>query len=742
MTQKDFNEKRAAAERGTTNAMYELALAYKNGDGVKRNPQKFFEWIRKAALAGHKDGMIDVAWAYADGEGVDPDKRLFFEWMNKAASETNSDPEAIFNLALAYRDGKGTEKDDHKFFDRIKDAAELGHGEAMYHLAKAYEEGLGTERDLFQYFEWTKRIANTGEPGAMLRLANAYKTGRGTTPNPPEYYKWTQRAVNAAQKASAVSDVEMAFEDLPTALYNLALAYRDAIGTRRDKLRYFLSMKKSAEAVDAAIQKARDEKRQGKREDELKPQDIPKARFDLALAYREGLGTRRSQKNFFSWMEKEANFGVPVAMVELAFAYRDGTGTKVDRRKYSKWIEKAAKAGDNQGMYSLALDYGTGVSRAYDKAQFLEWITMAVEENHPDAFIAQGIAELQKTGLVGQGFMPFFDILSELHTKVKEIQADHIVKQLQGSAPTWVAHYTVLPALYSMLPEIQIQSRRCNCLRLYNIAYVNDPREGKRLIYPSKKSENVMLIQEFFPKESDIEPESPTPWQGQKFSVYIGSFALAADRLDLWRAYGRDGEGYCIAMPLSAFNQKLETARIHLMQSDSNADSDGRNVETANADVMPTLYEVRYQDDEAEHALARLAGTLKKIKVAKEQILMGKARLPEEALRVGKDQIDSIVRSIVSGILYLYKDKEYENEKEVRIINGSDIKAKRLKIDERDPGRLYVETTPFLFDCEHSQIVIGPKVKEKSAVYLNLQKRLACNSLFGTQVRISGIKYR
>lgn len=393
-------------------------------------------------------------------------------------------------------------------------------------------------------------------------------------------------------------------------------------------------------------------------------------------------------------------------------------------------------------MYFLALDYGTGIGKAYKKTQFLEWITKAVEENHPDAFIAQGIAELQQIGFVGKGFMPFFEILGELHAKVKQIQTDHIVKQSRRNTTKSVAHYTVLPALYSMLPENQAQGCKPNCLRLYNIAYVNDPREGKRLVYPSKKTENATLIQEFFPKESEIEPESPTPWQGQKFSVYIGSFALASDRLDLWRAYGKDGEGYCIAMPLSAFNQKPETARIHLMQSDTDTQSKGQNGEL-NIDVVPTLYEVRYQDDEVEDALARLAGPLRKIKDAKEEMVrQNTGRLSGELLTVGKGLIDSTVRAIVSGILYLYKDKEYENEKEVRIINGSDIKAKRLRLDERDPAHLYVETTPFLFDCELSQIIIGPKVKEKSAVYLNLQKRLVCNNLLRTQVNMSEIKYR
>lgn len=60
MTKEEFNKKRAAAERGSTTAMYELALAYKMGDGVNRSPQQFFAWVRRAALAGHRDGMIDV----------------------------------------------------------------------------------------------------------------------------------------------------------------------------------------------------------------------------------------------------------------------------------------------------------------------------------------------------------------------------------------------------------------------------------------------------------------------------------------------------------------------------------------------------------------------------------------------------------------------------------------------------------------------------------------------------------
>jgi phosphotransferase system IIB component len=97
-------------------------------------------------------------------------------------------------------------------------------------------------------------------------------------------------------------------------------------------------------------------------------------------------------------------------------------------------------------------------------------------------------------------------------------------------------------------------------------------------------------------------------------------------------------------------------------------------------------------------------------------------------------------------VLYLYKDKEYENEREARILMGFDINAKRLKLEtaaeRKAPQHVYVETKGFLFEKDHSQIIIGPKVAEKAAVYLNIQKRLACNNLSKTEIKISEITYR
>jgi len=749
MTANKFSKKRASAEHGNVKAMYELALAYKKGDGVERNAEQFFQWMRRAALADHQDAMLDLAFAYEDGEGVDPNIDLSFGWKKKAA-ELSKDSEAIYNLALAYKDGKGTDKNHEQFFEWITKAAELKHPEAMYHLAQAYEEGIGTERNLLQYFEWTKKIAGIGNAGAMRSLADAYKIGKGVLPDPKEFYEWTRKAEKAAERAAKEPEQaeteKSAFEDLPWARYNLALAFRDGTGTKRNKRNYFVWMKKSVEAVEDAIDKAREEVTAGTREDELKASDFPKSMLELARAYRDGYGTRRSKELYQIWIKKAAESGLPEAMVELALAYWDGKNIVQDISKFGEWVEKAARAGNSEGMYHLGLAYGSGEGKHYDKGQFLKWIKEAVKENHRDAFIAQGIAELQQIGLIGRRFDGFFKLLMKLHSEVQDIQKKHIVTENGRGADTKVAHYTVLAALYSMLPETPTEGRKANCLRLYNIAYVNDPREGKRLLTPAKDAdpplENSKHLNEFFPPESQGKPDYPIPWQGQKFSVYVGSFTLEPDRLDLWRAYGKDGDGYCIVLPLNAFNQEPLTAGIHLMQSDLSTDASSTQ-ETEEG--VPKLYEVYYTKEQAEEALSSLAESLKKLKKARDAMVKA-SRVSSKLKSSGKDLINSLVRAIVSGVLYLYKDEEYANEREARILMGFDINAKRLKLEtsseRKPPQHVYVETKGFLFEKDHSQIIIGPKVAEKAAVYLNIQKRLACNNLLKTEIKISEITYR
>jgi TPR repeat protein len=67
---------KAAAARGQEYAMYNLALCYRDGEGVRRNPATALRYLKRAADAGHPQAMAQLALAILQGaikaNGRDP----------------------------------------------------------------------------------------------------------------------------------------------------------------------------------------------------------------------------------------------------------------------------------------------------------------------------------------------------------------------------------------------------------------------------------------------------------------------------------------------------------------------------------------------------------------------------------------------------------------------------------------------------------------------------------------------
>jgi len=53
-----------AAEDNISNAQYNLALMYYQGDGVKRDIKKSAQWLEKAATNGHKKAIANIGRIY------------------------------------------------------------------------------------------------------------------------------------------------------------------------------------------------------------------------------------------------------------------------------------------------------------------------------------------------------------------------------------------------------------------------------------------------------------------------------------------------------------------------------------------------------------------------------------------------------------------------------------------------------------------------------------------------------
>ncbi|RGB30585.1 hypothetical protein C1646_817829 [Rhizophagus diaphanus] len=160
--------------------MNNLAVHYKNGEGIEKNLEKAFHWYQKAAENGHTGAMNNLANGYYNGEGTEKNLEKAFHWYQKAAE--NGQEHAMFNLAACYRNGEGIEKNLEKAFHWYQKAAKNGYTDAVINLVTCYENGEGTEKNLEKAFYWYQKV----EENEVRSVCNECK-------QPYIDYQWCQQ---------------------------------------------------------------------------------------------------------------------------------------------------------------------------------------------------------------------------------------------------------------------------------------------------------------------------------------------------------------------------------------------------------------------------------------------------------------------------------------------------------------------------------------------------------------------
>ncbi|UZO00637.1 uncharacterized protein OCT59_011759 [Rhizophagus irregularis] len=117
-----INSLEKLAKNNDKMAMFNLAICYKDGEGIEKNLEKAFHWYQKAAEKDHIKAMTNLAICFKNGEGTEKDLEKSFHWCQKSAE--NGDEEAMNNLSIYYKDGKGTEKNLEKAYYWHRKAAE------------------------------------------------------------------------------------------------------------------------------------------------------------------------------------------------------------------------------------------------------------------------------------------------------------------------------------------------------------------------------------------------------------------------------------------------------------------------------------------------------------------------------------------------------------------------------------------------------------------------------------------
>lgn len=178
---KAFNWYEKAANQENIGAIYNLALFYLEGRGIKKNPEKakfYLEKIVRNNLRDSEDNEKDypllatetLAYMYYHGEGIKEDKKEALKLYERAAY--NGSAEGNFIAALHYDEGDIFEQDYEKAFYLYQKAATVNYIDAQFNLALMYEEGRGTKKDLKQAKYWYKKACDNGDTEACQAYKN------------------------------------------------------------------------------------------------------------------------------------------------------------------------------------------------------------------------------------------------------------------------------------------------------------------------------------------------------------------------------------------------------------------------------------------------------------------------------------------------------------------------------------------------------------------------------------------
>jgi TPR repeat protein/peptidoglycan hydrolase-like protein with peptidoglycan-binding domain len=171
-----IDELRARANANEIIAMEELARRLVQGVGVTKDQQAGAGWLLRAAQRGSAQSAFNVAVMYERGFVVERDSTKAIEWYRKAVAANLA--MAKHNLALLLRDGKGAPRDGKEAVELLRSAALQGMAASMFTLGDIYERGDAAPKDAATALAWFaitaefERQTNRGTETSLAKTAS------------------------------------------------------------------------------------------------------------------------------------------------------------------------------------------------------------------------------------------------------------------------------------------------------------------------------------------------------------------------------------------------------------------------------------------------------------------------------------------------------------------------------------------------------------------------------------------
>lgn len=194
---------RAAAAAGDSPAMYSIAKMYQYGKGgIEKDLSEAFRWNKMAADNGYQLGLFNVALAYRRGQGIGKDKAKAMEYYRHAAAAGST--YSLFSLGEMYENGEGAPVNFDKAIHYYRKAADKKIWQASLRLGNMFNDGIEIPRNLRAAENYYKKASKfSGE--AMHKLAVIYDKGEATPKKPRAAARLIYKAMKRKYRPSARS---------------------------------------------------------------------------------------------------------------------------------------------------------------------------------------------------------------------------------------------------------------------------------------------------------------------------------------------------------------------------------------------------------------------------------------------------------------------------------------------------------------------------------------------------------
>ena len=320
-----------------------------------------------------------------------------------------------------------------------------------------------------------------------------------------------------------------------------------------------------------------------------------------------------------------------------------------------------------------------------------------LKNRYPYLYIASQIYAIHD--LKGKEEIQAFEICIRLFDAVDEIQNELFYQLEESGKESEVAHYTSLHVLKNL-------SARKGRFRLYNAAYMNDPEEGQ-VFFKTMKEKGGIDIEGLFYRDDD---------RPGHVAVYIGSFARLdsddqkdkqKDKLFLWRTYGKhdaeEAAGACLIFNKRCFAESLPRQFGRMTEYAQLIDG-VRNDAQRPLELHKVYY--RNADQELDKKLEELSDKLHDV-----NNFIGNLSSEQDK---EQDKLRELVCELLDSIRFLFKEKHYSEENEVRVIQlrygkGGEDTESDIRIDvENIPPRFYLQAPE---NFRPDTVILGPRTR-------------------------------